>query len=182
MFYAYLEIYRQKFPSVKDFALSQSTVMQLATEIRQKDIYKNIYSYSDGSGKCLGPNIDYNHMFSFVGKRDLNIFNIGDFNGLNNSINDLIIGIFCPAIAMTQNILDLITHQMNGIEFSSMVLDLCGYSNIANGLSLVSAVMDATNSGVGTNDTLIVIRLNNAIQGYFIFSPTGKFKMVKYTN
>ena len=182
MFYAYLEIYRQKFPSVKDFALSQSTVMQLATEIRQKDIYKNIYSYSDGSGKCLGPNIDYNHMFSFVEKRDLNIFNIGDFNGLNNSINDLIIGIFCPAIAMTQNILDLITHQMNGIEFSSMVLDLCGYSNIANGLSLVSAVMDATNSGVSTNDTLIVIRLNNAIQGYFIFSPTGKFKMVKYTN
>ena len=83
---------------------------------------------------------------------------------------------------MTQNILDLITHQMNGIDFSAMVLDLFGYSNIANGLSMVSAVMDATNTGINTDDKLIVVRLNNAIQGNFIFSPTGKFKMVKYTN
>ncbi len=182
MFYAYLEVYRQKFPSVSDFELSQNTAMQLVTEIRQKNIYANRYSYSDGNGQCLGPNIDYNHMFSFVELRDLNIFNIGNFNGLNNSINDLVIGIFCPSIAMTQNILDLITHQMNGIDFSAMVLDLCGYSNIANGLSMVSAVMDATNTGINTDDQLIVVRLNNAIQGNFIFSPDNKFKMVKYTN
>ena len=182
MFYAYLEIYRQKFPSVSDFVLSQNTALQLATEIRQKSNYTNRYLYSDGNGKCVGPNIDYNYMFSFVESRDLNIFNIGDFNGLNNSINDLVIGIFCPTIAMTQNILDLITHQMNGIDFSAMVLDLFGYSNIANGLSMVSAVMDATNTGINTDDKLIVVRLNNAIQGNFIFSPTGKFKMVKYTN
>ncbi len=182
MFYAYLEVYKQKFPSVSSFTLSQNTAMQLATEIRQKSTYTNMYSYSDSNGKCFGPNIDYNYGFTFVESRDLNIFNIGDFNGLNNSINDLVIGIFCPTIAMTQNILDLITHQMNGIDFSAMVLDAFGYSNLANGLSMVSAVMDATNSGVNTDDILIVIRLNNAIQGYFIFSPTGKFKMVKYTN
>ena len=182
MFYAYLEVYRQKFPSVSDFELSQNTALQLVTEIRQKNNYTNQYLYSDGNGKCVGPNINYKPLLSFVEVRDLNIFNIGNFNGLNNAINDLVTGIFCPTIAMTQTILDLITHQMSGIDFSALVLDLFGYSNIANGLSMVSAVMDATNTGINTDDILIVVKLNGAIQGNFIFSPTGEFKMVQYTN
>lgn len=181
MFYGYLEVWKQKFPSISDFELSQNTALQLATEIRQKSTYTNRYLYSDGNGKCVGPNIDYKYYLSFVESRDLNAFNIGDFNGLTNSIHELVIGIYCPPIAMTQNILDLITHQMNGIDFMAMVSDLFEYSDLANGLSIVSALMDATDAGISKDDKLIVVKLNGAIQGNFIFSPAGQFKMVKYT-
>ena len=180
MFYSYIEILKHSYSQNPNLPIAQDIALQLATEIRQKSSYQGDYSYSDSLGKCIGPVIDYNQGDSIVYNSEVTVLNIGNYNGFNTAINDLILGYYCPQISMAQNILELITHQMTAIDFSAMVLDLFGYSNIANGLSIASATIEANNTNVSLQDKIVFIDLGRLLRGHFIFGPDNKFKMVKY--
>lgn len=180
MFYSYIEALKRSAPQNPNLPITQNTVLQLATEIRQKSVYKNRYDYSDSNGKCVGPDINYNSGNSTIYFSEVTFLNIGNYNGLTNSIHDLVMGIFCPEVSLVQDIIELLTHQMNAIDFSALVADVFDYSNISTGLSIASAIIEATDINVSLDDIIVYIDLNRYLQGHFIFSSDGKFKMVKY--
>ena len=182
MFYSYIEVLKCSYPGVLDLPTAQNIALQLATEIRQKSKYQNAYSYSDSSGKCIGPAIDYNHNHSTVQEGLLSLLDVFNYNRLDNAINELIVGLYCPEFSLAQDIVDLITHQMTAIDFSAMILEYLGYNNIADGLSLASEVIESVNTNVSLEDKVIFVDLGRVLNGRFIFDSNNKFKMVQYYN
>ena len=157
----------------------QEILYQMITEIRQQSEYNHKYSYCDSNGKCVGPEITYNAVLSAVGINEVDILNITKYNGFDSALHDLIVGYYCPTISLAQSIIDIITHQMNAIEFSALVLDEFGYEKISLGLSIASATVDALNSEVQLTDRVVIVVVKS-VKAYCIFSHDGKFKRVIY--
>ena len=149
--------------------------------IRSKNEYAQLYAYKGSNGKyhCTETN---DTIASFVISSNINELTLGSYNGLYESIAELVLGYYCPEVALLIDITQLVTEESNALDFGSLVASLYGMDDYANVLSIASIVLGMATSEVQIGDRVIDISFNAYSHAEYVFDKDNRIKEVRIFN
>ena len=149
--------------------------------IRSKNEYNQLYDYKGSNGKyyCAETN---NTTASFVTSSNINALTLGSYNGLYESIAELVLGYYCPEVALLVDIIQLVTEESNALDFGSLVASLYGLDDYANALSIASTALGMATSEVQIGDRVINISFNAYSHAEYVFDEDNRIKEVRIFN
>ena len=149
--------------------------------IRSKNEYNQLYDYKGSNGKyyCAETN---NTTASFVTSSNINALTLGSYNGLYESIAELVLGYYCPEVALLVDIIQLVTEESNALDFGSLIASLYDLDDYANALSIASTVLGMATSEVQIGDRVINISFNAYSHAEYVFDEYNRIKEVRIFN
>ena len=149
--------------------------------IRSKNEYNQLYDYKGSNGKyyCAETN---NTTASFVTSSNINALTLGSYNGLYESIAELVLGYYCPEVALLVDITQLVTEESNALDFGSLIASLYDLDDYANALSIASTVLGMATSEVQIGDRVINISFNAYSHAEYVFDEDNRIKEVRIFN
>lgn len=119
---------------------------------------------------------------AFVASSKINALTLGSYNGLYESVAELVLGYFCPEVALLVDITQLVTGESNALDFGSLVASLYGLDDYANALSIASTLLGMSTSEVQIGDRVINISFNAYSHAVYIFDEIDQIKEVRIFN
>ena len=119
---------------------------------------------------------------SFVTSSYINALTLGSYNGLYESIAELVLGYYCPEVALLVDITQLVTKESNALDFGALVASLYGLDDYANALSAASTALGIATSEVQIGDRVINISFNAYSHAEYVFDEENHIKEVRIFN
>ena len=107
---------------------------------------------------------------------NINLLNIGLYNRVYQTIGSLIIGYWCPEVALLTDILNLVTNQMNALDFGAFVAGLYEMSDLSVGLTIASGILGMVTSDVALGDKVVRVNFDFRVSAHYIYSPSNQIK------
>lgn len=107
---------------------------------------------------------------------NINTLNIGLYNGVYQTIGSLIIGYWCPEVALLTDVLNLVTNQMNALDFGAFVAGLYEMSDLSVGLTIASGILGMVTSDVALADKVVRVNFDFRVSAHYIYSPSNQIK------
>ena len=165
------------------YNLQADNAQLLIDTIRSQKKYAYRYSYADSLGKyhCKGTN---SNTLSLIDVEDINLLNIGVYNGVYESISSAVVAYYCPQIATLSDVLKLVTGEMNALDFGAFVAGMYedvseNMAKYSKALTLASAILGMVTSGVSLKDRVVRINLDFRTSAHYIFDENNKIKAVR---
>lgn len=181
-YYSQMILLADKYPLKTSYYNSFVNLAKIAIDtIRSKNEYAQLYAYkgSDGKYYCTETN---DTTASFVTSSNINALTLGSYNGLYESIAELVLGYYCPEVALLVDITQLVTEESNALVFGSLVASLYGLDDYANALSIASTVLGMATSEVQIGDRVINISFNAYSHAEYVFDEDNRIKEVRIFN
>lgn len=181
-YYSQMILLADKYPLKSFYYNSFVNLAKIAIDtIRSKNEYAQLYAYKGSNGKyyCTETN---NTTASFVTISNINALTLGSYNGLYESIAELVLGYYCPEVALLVDIIQLVTEESNALDFGSLVVSLYGLDDYANALSIASTVLGMATSEVQIGDRVINISFNAYSHAEYVFNEDNRIKEVRIFN
>lgn len=181
-YYSQMILLADKYP-LKSFyynSLANSAKIAIDT-IRSKNEYAQLYDYKGSNGKyyCTETN---DITVSFVASSNINALTLGSYNGLYESIAEFVLGYYCPEVALLGDIIQLVTEELNALDFGALVASLYDLDHYANALSIASTVLGMSTSEVQIGDRVINISFNAYSHAEYVFDEDNRIKEVRIFN
>ena len=168
-------LYEEQGITADYYKLQADTAKIYMDTIRSQDAYKNSYEYSNSQGiyHCVETN---ENLLSLVDITNINSLNIGLYNGVYQTIGSLIIGYWCPEVALLTDVLNLVTNQMNALDFGAFVAGLYEMSDLSVGLTIASGILGMVTSDVALGDKVVRVNFDFRVSAHYIYSPSNQIK------
>ena len=149
--------------------------------IRKKSQYIWKYEYVDSLGVCnCGDTNESN--YSCLEIKNINLLNVGVYNGLYESICMLVIGYYCPEIALLKDVIDLVTMEMDALSFGAFItgfMDDTTASKYSLALTLASTALGVTTSEVCVGDKVVEVKFATSKYAEYIYDSNNKIKFAR---
>ena len=174
LMYVHLEHLINESQLYSSYEKEQIKITKLISTIRRQSIYNNLYQYSDSTHKCYGPEtMEYTDFILYSSK----CTNTIKLDGVLDLFQDLVLGYYAPEIVLINDITDILTFQMNPIEFSSFAADIYGLQNLSLALSIANEILDFSDNPLQEGD--YCVRVSAGRVGYFYYSDSGQLKHIR---
>lgn len=168
-------LYEEQGNTADYYKLQADTAKIYIDTIRSQEAYKNSYEYSNSQGiyHCVETN---ENLLTLVDITNINTLNIGLYNGVYQTIGSLIIGYWCPEVALLTDVLNLVTNQMNALDFGAFVAGLYDMSDLSVGLTIASGILGMVTSEVALADKVVRVNFDFRVSAHYIYSPSNQIK------
>ena len=165
------------------YNLQADNAQLLIDTIRSQSKYAYRYSYvnSLGAYHCNSTN---NNTLSLIDIADINLLNIGVYNGVYESIASAVVAYYCPQVAALVDVLNLVTGQMNALDFGAFVAGM--YEDVSDNmaryskaLTIASTILGMVTSEVSLEDRVVRINIDFRTSAHYIFDKNNKIKAVR---
>ena len=149
--------------------------------IRSKNEYNRLYDYQGSNGKyyCAKTN---DTTASFVALSKINWLTIGSYNGVYESIAQLVLGYYCPEVALLVDVTKLLTEEVDAFGFAAFVATVFGLDEYAQVLSNFSTLLGMATSEVQIGDRVVNISFNAYSHAVYVFDKDNRIKEVRIFN
>lgn len=183
-YYTQCKLLAEKYPLTSAYYNMQAHNAELLIDtIRSQSKYASRYSYINSSGvyHCNDTN---NNTLSLIDIADINLLNIGIYNGVYESICSAVLAYYCPPVAALVDVLNLVTSQMNALDFGAFVAGM--YEDVSESmlkyskaLTIASLLLEMATSEVSLEDKVVRINLDIRTSAHYIYDKNNKIKAVR---